>query len=83
MLEILEERLAVGVITNLAIQKDEPPEDQEEDPSEELTCAKKLGGFFGSWTENPDGSELAGDYKIVGNDYNSAAFAFFMCVLRS
>lgn len=42
LLEILEERLAVGVITNLAIQKEEPPEDQEEDPFEELTALEDL-----------------------------------------
>jgi ankyrin repeat protein len=42
LLEILEERLAVGVITNLAIQKEEPPEDDEEDPFEELTALEDL-----------------------------------------
>ena len=42
LLEILEERLAVGVITNLAIQKAEPPEDQDEDPFEELTALEDL-----------------------------------------
>jgi ankyrin repeat protein len=42
LLEILEERLAVGVITNLAILKDEPPEDEEEDPFEEVTTLEDL-----------------------------------------
>lgn len=42
LLEILEERLAVGVITNLAIEKAEPPEDEEEDPFEEMTTLEDL-----------------------------------------
>lgn len=42
LLEILEERLAVGVITSLAIQKAEPPEGGEEDPFEEVTTLEDL-----------------------------------------
>ena len=42
LLEILEERLAVGVITNLAIEKDEKPEDEDEDPFEEVTTLADL-----------------------------------------
>jgi ankyrin repeat protein len=42
LFEILEERLAVGVITNLAIQKEEPLEDGQEDPFDELTALEDL-----------------------------------------
>ena len=42
LLEILEERLFLGVITNLAIEKEEPPEDEEEDPFEEITALADL-----------------------------------------
>ena len=46
LLEILEERLFLGVITNLAIEKEEPPEDEEEE-LEEAEARPKPGAAAG------------------------------------